>query len=204
MPCSICGRTTDVAAIDSLLDAGETLTVVSKQFNTSRFALARHLKHRKSEAEAPISATQAEISKWLARADLEYEKASQDDDIRSANASIASALRCIETQLRTAEKEKEVTEEAGEDDVKISISNLDDVCAMFDQAQASDDPVDQAQIKITLDKARLLCKPDMVAVFYRAYENLRFAEDLLTWAATWEPEKKGNSDGPVQTGRCAN
>lgn len=125
MPCSICARADAVQQIDDCLDSGQSLTAVAEQFGTSRFALARHLKHRKADAEPPISASQLEIMKWLDRADAEYQKAAADDDTKTAIAAIASGLRAVETQQKTLERETAAAPAAESGDGRFTLQEID-------------------------------------------------------------------------------
>jgi hypothetical protein len=195
MPCSVCARVTEVAAIDSLLDNGSSLSDVAKQFpGTSRFALARHLKHRKADAESPISETMAQCRLWMSRADDQYASAVADDDTRSAISAIASGLRAVETALRTAEKEKEVAEEAEADDAPISIGSLDDVMEMFNRVP--DNAVDAGKLAEALRRAKALNQVDAMQMFYKMIECPEFASDIVVYATSWEPKEKGKADEP--------
>ena len=203
MPCSVCARADVVQQIDSLLNCGESMTAVSKQFGISRFSLARHLRHRAAETEPPVSAAQLEISKWLSRAEDEYAKAAQDNDTKSAIAAIASGLRAVETQLRTEEREAASDADSGVDDGRVSISSFDDALALFDAVPST--PVDKAKLQEMLKRARLLNAPDATTIFHKMLECPEFASDLVRWSALWEPAKKGEPDEPLpQEQACAN
>jgi hypothetical protein len=195
--CSICSRTADLAAISDLVDAQVPLKEIASQFHCSYSALVRHCARHRNPAAPEAGSAGTDIAIWLSRAEDQYKAAVFDNDQRGAIQALVAGLRACEAKAKQAERDQEVAEEAGEDDGRISIQDLDGVVELL--TQTPDVPADQAKIKIALDKARILCKPDMVAVFYRAYENFAFASDLMTWAASWQPAQKGDSDAVIQT-----
>ena len=106
---------------------------------------------------------------------------------------MAQGLRACEARQKQLEREREeVAQEAGEDgDFRFSISDLDGVNLLLSQTEP--DPVDVPKIEEALKRCRLLNLPDGMVIFHRMIESPAFAQDLLRWAALWEPTKKGEA-----------
>jgi transposase len=197
--CSICQHPS-ARQIDDLLDAGESKKSVAAQFSVSIHSVSRHSRH----GAAPDSdSLEAQAAKWRTRADDLWQHATADADVRGQAQAVAAGLRSCEMQARAAEKKAEVqAKSAAElDDGKISIGSLDELVSILTQENPS--PVDQAKLRIALDKARALNRPDMVAIFYQAHENPRFAEALSDFAATWSEKKGTNESEPIQEASSA-
>jgi|SRR5580658_5129510 hypothetical protein len=179
-PCSICSHP-NVQEIDSLLDSGTFQKTISEQFNISKFALSRH-----GRELCRADSLDLEESTWAARLEKTYQQAVVDQDVRGQQQVATTALRHV--RARKAEKAKATAAKQDESqDNRISIGDLDGLVALL--TEIPPDPVDQAKLRIALDKARALNRPDMVAIFYQAHENPRFAAALSDFAATWSEEK---------------
>lgn len=105
--CSIC-LSPELPAIETALASGAFKKDVAAKFNVSAFALSRHVRH---SAPAPETSTGTEeIGKWLARADLIWEQATADQDVRGQAQAVAAGLRALEAQsahvARAAESEQ--------------------------------------------------------------------------------------------------
>lgn len=199
--CSICRDVANMAAIDSLLDSGVSQKEVSKQFGISKFSLSRHVNHHRNQVE-PASETHNDIQLWLSRCDDQYQAACFDNDSRAAIQSLAQGLRACEAKAKAAERRAEAKLEAGGDDSRISIGSLDQVMELFDQVPAT--PTDAAKLEEALRRARALNRVDAMQMFFRMIEDSAFAEDLVTFATSWTPAKKGESDEPILQVSAAN
>ena len=204
--CSICRGTANLAVIDSLIDSSSmTLKEISEQFHISVYSLSRHSRHRNNPALEDGSAS----SDLQSKSDLLWERSNEiwalaaaDADLRSQISSIQTGLRSLELQAKQAERNREIAEEAGEADGKVSINSLDDVLS-FLSPPTEPDPVDAKKLEEALRRCRALNGVDGVQIFYRMMEDNRFCSDLVSYATNWTPKEKGSNE-PVQTESAAN
>jgi hypothetical protein len=195
--CTICASP-DRAAIDSLLDSGEFKKTISQQFSVSVHALSRHSRRLCQQSTDSIDPDE---QIWLERLERAHAQAVQDGDVRGMQQTTSAALREIRARKTARAKAAEAAPNA-EDDGKISIGSLDELVAVLTQENPS--PVDRPKIAEALRRSRELSRPDFVTIFLKAWENQQFAEDLASWAATWEPAQKGtNESEPIQEASSA-
>ena len=191
--CQIC-TSPYLQQISDLIDSNTlTLKQIAVQFSVSVFSLSRHCARHRRPAEPASEATSNDIQIWLDRCHAQYEAAVFDNDARAAIQTLAQGLRACEARQKQLEREREeVAQEAGEDgDFRFSISDLDGVNLLLSQTEP--DPVDVPKIEEALKRCRLLNLPDGMVIFHRMIESPAFAQDLLRWAALWEPTKKGEA-----------
>jgi hypothetical protein len=189
-PCSIC-TSPNCAAIDSLLDSGESQLSVSQRFSVSKFALSRHARRL---CQQPTDSIDSDEKIWLERLERAHQQAVTDGDVRGMQQTTSAALREIRARKTAKAKAAEVAPES--DDGKISISSLDDVMEMFNRVP--DNSVDAAKLKEALRRARALNHSDGVQIFLRMLECREFAQDLTAWVASWQPARKGDSDASTK------
>lgn len=187
--CSICTHE-NVTQMESLADSGESIKAIAEQFNVSRFSLSRHINHHRNSSPAAGSAS-TDLEIWLSRANDEYLLARADADSRAAIQALIAGLRAVEAREKQAERDHEAVEEDKSEDSCVSIGSLDEIVSML--TEVPDDPVDRAKLKEALARARALNRPDAVAIFFKMTECNEFAEDLATYAATWQPPTKGEA-----------
>lgn len=200
--CQIC-TSPYLQQISDLIDSNTlTLKQIAEQFSVSVFSLSRHCARHRNPAPAAGSVG-ADIETWLSRANDEYLLARADDDSRGAVAALIAGLRATESKMKALERKAEQQEEAGEEeDFRFPISDLDGVTQLLTQTPV--DPVDQEKLKLALEKCRLLNRPDLLVVFWKAYEDPVFASELSSWTAMWQSAKdKGEPDAiPQETARA--
>jgi hypothetical protein len=191
--CSICQHP-NLAAIDSLLDSGEFQKDISQRFNISKFALSRHARRLCQQSTDSIDPDE---QIWLERLERAHAQAVTDGDVRGQQQTTSAALREIRARKAAKAKAAKATSDADSGDSgKIGIGDLDAMVVVLSQENPT--PVDRVKIAEVLRRSRELSRPDFVTIFLKAWENARFAEDLATFAATWEPPvEKGNDDAVI-------
>ncbi|MFZ3277663.1 MAG: hypothetical protein WA182_12240 [Candidatus Sulfotelmatobacter sp.] len=187
-----------LSQISDLLDQNTlTLKQISEQFNISVHSLSRHCARHRNEAPESPAETANDISLWIQRCDDQYRAAVFDSDSRSAIQALGQGLRAVEARQKQLEREREVTDEEGESDGRISVSSLDQMMELFDQVPVT--RTDAAKLEEALRRARALNRVDGMQIFHRMIENNEFAEDLVTYATSWTPTKKGITNESVQS-----
>jgi hypothetical protein len=200
--CSICARTADVDAINAQLLAGMNQKFVAGQFpGMSRFALSRHWRNCLATpppaTESGNGDSRAEISKWLQRADDQYQVAQVDADQRGAVASLVAGLRATEALVRSEERAAKLAPEA--EAGAFTLSQLDQLFAahearatpeselidsvMFWLRRQVDYSGDPRQLNLILGFLKVSLAPDASCLFAQQTTNAQLIADFEAFVA---------------------
>jgi hypothetical protein len=136
--CGICNHV-ERAAIDAALQSGSQLKDLAVTFNVSKYALSRHkAKHLEVPAVQEVQQDGAsddsrEVEKWLGRAEQIFQTSVVDGNVKGMVDSLSAALRALETRAKTREREAEAAVEQSDGIPPISVEQLDDLVAKFNE-----------------------------------------------------------------------
>ncbi len=125
--CQVCTHP-DHDAINAALVNGERLNVVAEQFSISKFSLSRHrAKHLNSPK---IENGEDSPRKWLERAEIVWEAASHDQDVRGQCDSVRIALRALEA-TRKHEEQQETKPDGDERSAPVTVAFIDSLVEQY-------------------------------------------------------------------------
>jgi hypothetical protein len=170
-PCSICTHPS-ADDIEAALDCGSNQKDIAAQFDISKFALSRHVRHSKPVGKHD---SLAEVSRWLTRANDQYLLATANEDARGAVAALVAGLRAVESNIRNEERAEEAKLEPVIDR-KITIAQIDKLLADADEQSLGRAKSESLRLKM----------PSCYELFLAMHSNSSLRTAVLQFAKDYE------------------